>query len=100
VEGSAPSGKKEEMSKAQPSEKNKDDDPLGRARALLGNHAGRAALRREQREQVESNDRDRKTRATVKEGETDHRRYKHSPRKISNVGTFTGYSERRALGRE
>jgi hypothetical protein len=54
-------------SKAQPSEKNKDDGDIpGPACALSGNCSGRAALRREQREQLESNH--CKKQATGKEG--------------------------------
>jgi hypothetical protein len=39
----------------------------------------RAVLKREQREWLENNHRENRTRG--KEGETDHRRHKHSPRK-------------------
>jgi hypothetical protein len=42
----------------------------------------------------------RENRATGKEGETDHRRHKHSPRKGRNCGAPSGYSGRRALKRE
>jgi hypothetical protein len=41
----------------------------------------------------------RKNRATGKEGETDHRRHKHSPRK-RNGGTPVDYSGQMALRRE
>jgi hypothetical protein len=78
---------KEEASKAQPSEKNKDNDgdTPGPARTLSGNHSGRAAFGREQREQLESNHGE--NRAMGKEGEADHRRHKYSPRKRINGGT-------------
>jgi hypothetical protein len=64
---------------------------------LIRNHSGRAALRRMQREQLESNHRE--SRATRKESEADHRSHKHSPRK-RNGGTPVGYSGRTALRRE
>jgi hypothetical protein len=49
-------------------------------------------------EQLESNHRE--NRATGKEGETKHRRHKHSPRDRSNGGTPVGYSGRIILRRE
>jgi hypothetical protein len=89
VEGSAPSETKE-TSKAQPSEKNEDDGGTpGPPRTLSRNGSGRAALRKEQREQLGSNYSE--NRATGKKGEVDHRRHKHSPRKKINVGTPIGY---------
>jgi hypothetical protein len=57
----------------------------GPARTLSGNCWGRAALRREKQEQLETNHRE--NRATGKEGETDHRRHKHNPRRRRNGGT-------------
>jgi hypothetical protein len=88
---------KEETPKAQHSEKNKDDGGTpGLACTLSGNRSGRAALRGEQQEQLESNH--RKNQATVKEVETDHRCHKHSPRK-RNGGMPVGHSGRIALWR-
>jgi hypothetical protein len=59
VEGSVPSKMTEEMSKAQPSEKNKDDGGApGLAHTLSSNHLGRSVLRREQQEQLESDHRE------------------------------------------
>jgi hypothetical protein len=100
VKGSAPSETKEETSKAQPSERNKDDDggKPGPACTLSGSRSGRVTLRREQREQLESNRSE--NRATGKEGEADHKRHKHSPRKRRNGGMPVGHSERIALRRE
>jgi hypothetical protein len=95
VEGSTSSETKEEMSKAQTSEKKDDGGTPGPTGNISGNHSGRPALRREQREQLESNHRE--NRATGKEGETDHRRHKHSPRKRRNGCTPVGYSGRRAV---
>jgi hypothetical protein len=92
VEGSAPSETKEETSKAQPSEKNKDDGGTpGPIRNLSGNRSGRATLTREEREQLGSNHRE--NRATG-------RRHKHSPRKGRNGGKPVGYSERMNLRKE
>jgi hypothetical protein len=51
---------------------------------------GKAALRREQTEQLDSNHRE--NRATKKEGEADHRRHKHSPRRRTNGGKPVDYS--------
>jgi hypothetical protein len=96
VEGSAPFETKEEMSKAQPSEKEDDGGAPVPARTLSQNCSGRAALRREQREQL-SNHHD--SRATEKEGEADHRHHKPSPRKRRNGGTPIGYSGQTALRR-
>jgi hypothetical protein len=99
VEGSVPSETKEEASKAQHSEKNKGDGGTpGPARPLSGNSLGLAALRKEQREQLESNHRE--NRATGKEVEADHIRHKHSPRKRRNGGTPVGCSGRITLRRE
>jgi hypothetical protein len=73
------------MSKEQPSEKNKDNvGTPGLARNLSGNRSEQATLRREQREQLESNQ--RQNRATGKEDEADHRCHKHNPRKRRNGG--------------
>jgi hypothetical protein len=84
----------EETSEAQPSEKNRDDGGTpGPARTLSGNRSGG----REQREKLESNHRE--NRATGKEGESDHRRHKHSSWK-RNGSTPVGYSGRIALRRE
>jgi hypothetical protein len=74
----APSETKEETSKALPSEKKYDGSKHGSARTLTGNRSGHAVLRREQREQLQSNHRENW--ATWKEGKTDHRCHKHSPR--------------------
>jgi hypothetical protein len=57
--------------------------------------SGRAALRRKK---WDSSHPDNRT--AGKEGETDHRRHKHSPRKIRNSGTPVGYSGRISLRRE
>jgi hypothetical protein len=66
VDGSAPSKTKEEKSKAQSSEKNKDNGGSpGLYHTLSGNHSGWAALREEQQEQLESHHCD--NRATGKE---------------------------------
>jgi hypothetical protein len=95
-EGSASFETKGETSKAQPLGNNKDDcGTSGPARTLSGNRPGRAALRREQREDWESHRRE--NRATGKEGETDHRRHLHSPRKSRNDGMPVGYSGQTAL---
>jgi hypothetical protein len=60
----------------------------GPARTLTGNRSGRAALRREQREQLGSNR--RANRATEKVGEVDHRCHKHSMRKRRHGDTPEG----------
>jgi hypothetical protein len=52
---------------------------------LSGNRSGRAALRREV--------------SHGEEGETDHRRHKHRPRKRTNGGTSVCHSRRTALRR-
>jgi hypothetical protein len=69
----------------------KDDDGTpGPARTLSGKRSRRAALMREQREQLGSNYCENRT--TGKEGDADHRRGKHNPRKRKNGGTSVGYS--------
>jgi hypothetical protein len=79
VERSAPSDTKVEMSKAQPSEKNKESGGTsGPASTLTRSRSGRAALRREQWEDLESNHCE--TQATGKDGEADYRSRKQSPR--------------------
>jgi hypothetical protein len=75
-----------------------DGGTLGPARTLSGSRSWRAAFRREQRKQLESNHHE--NRATGKEGEADHRRHKHSLRERRNVGAPVGYSRRIALKRE
>jgi hypothetical protein len=68
VEVSAPSETKEETSTTQPSEKNRDEGGIsGPARTLSVNRLGQATLRKEQREQLESNHRENG--AIVKESE-------------------------------
>jgi hypothetical protein len=67
-------------------------------RLASGNRLGRAVLKREPREQLESNHSE--NRATGNKGETDHRRHKHCPRKRRNGGTPVGHSGRMALRRE
>jgi hypothetical protein len=62
-----------------------DDGTPGPARISLGNGSGRAALRREQRKQLESNHRE--NRATERKGETDRRRHEYSLRKRKYGGT-------------
>jgi hypothetical protein len=62
---------KEETSKAQPSEKNKDNvGTTELARILSENCSERVALKSEQRGQLESNHRE--NRATGKDGQADH----------------------------
>jgi hypothetical protein len=56
--------------------KKDDSGTTGSVGSLSGNHLGRAALRREQREQLESEYRENQD--SGKEGETDHRRHKNS----------------------
>jgi hypothetical protein len=58
VESSAPFETKKEISKAKPSEKKDDGGTPGLPGTLSGNSWGRAALRREQREQLWSNHRE------------------------------------------
>jgi hypothetical protein len=95
VEGSAPSETKVETSKAQPSQKKDDGGTPGPTGTLSRNRSGLAALRREQREQLESNQHEK--RATGKEGEADHKGHKYSPRKRRNGGTPVGNSGRIVL---
>jgi hypothetical protein len=61
------------------SEKQDDRDTPGPLGNLSGSRLGRAALRREQRKPLESNNPE--NRATEEKGKTVHRRHKHSPRK-------------------
>jgi hypothetical protein len=97
--GLASSKRKGVTYRARPSEKNKDDvGTYGPAHTASGNHSERAALRREQREELEGDHHE--IRATGKEGEFDHRHYKHSPRNRRNGGTSVGYSGRIALRKE
>jgi hypothetical protein len=56
-----------------------EDGTPGQVHTLLGNSSGRAALKSEQREQLENNHREKW--ASGKEGEADHRRHKHRSRK-------------------
>jgi hypothetical protein len=56
---------------------------LGPARTLAGSCSRRAALRREQRERLESNHCE--NRVTGKEGETDQKHHKHNPRYASKL---------------
>jgi hypothetical protein len=80
VEESAPSETNEETSKTQLLEKNKDDGgTIGPAGTLSGNRPGEAELRKEQREQLENNYREKQVRG--EEFETDHRSHKHIPGK-------------------
>jgi hypothetical protein len=72
-----------------------DGGTLWPAGTLSGNRSGRAALRGEQWESLESNNSE--NRATKKEDGADHRRHKHSPRKTGNDGTLVGYSGQIAL---
>jgi hypothetical protein len=65
---------------------------------LSENCSGRAALRREQREQLESNHSE--NRATGMEGEADHKRHKHSPQKRRTGSTPVGYSRWIAIRQE
>lgn len=78
----------------------KDDDcgTSGPAHTLLGSRSVPAALTRKKRKQLETNHRE--NRATGKEGEGDHRRHKHIPRKRRNGGTPVGYSEGIALRKQ
>jgi hypothetical protein len=69
VEESAPFETKEETLKAQPSEKKDDGGTPGPVRTLPWNRSGRAALRKEQREQFGSYGRENQ--ATGMEGEAD-----------------------------
>jgi hypothetical protein len=74
-----------------PETADKDDGVTpGPARTLPGNHLGRAALRRAQRELLESNHRE--NRVTGKDDEADQRRLKHSSRSRRNDCTPIGYS--------
>jgi hypothetical protein len=83
VEGLAPSKMAEEVSKAQPSEKNKDDDGApGLTHTLLSNCSGWSVLRREQQKYLESDHWENQT--TGKEGDAGHRHHKHSPWKRRN----------------
>jgi hypothetical protein len=84
----------------QSTELGKEDDggTPGPARTLSGNRSRPAALRKEQREQLDSNHRE--NRAKGKECEADHRRHKHSPQKRRNGGMSVGYSGRITLRRE
>jgi hypothetical protein len=79
-------------------EKKDDGVTTGQARTLSGNRSGRPALRREQREQLESSYRGnrakgRKARPTIDVTST-------ALGKERNVGTFVGYSRRIVLRRE
>jgi hypothetical protein len=57
--GVGPSKVEKEMSKGQPSDKNKDDGGTpGPTGTLSGSSSGQVALRREQQEQLESNHRE------------------------------------------
>jgi hypothetical protein len=94
VEGSAPFETKEEMSKAQYSEKEDGGGAPGLACTLSENCSGWAALRREQ---LESNHCD--SRATGKEGKANHRHPKPSPWKRRNPSMPVGYSGQTALRR-
>jgi hypothetical protein len=91
VEGLAPSEMKEEMSKAQPLEKNKDGGGTPRlACTSSGSHSKWVALRREQWKLLKSNHRENW--ATGKEGKTNHRQHKHRP---WNGGTSVGTALRK-----
>jgi hypothetical protein len=60
--------------------KKKDNgDAIEPTGTLSGSRSGRAALRREQQEQLESNHRE--NRVAEKKGEMTHRSHKHSPQK-------------------
>jgi hypothetical protein len=63
-----------------------------------GTTRGQVALRREKQEQLESNHSENPV--TGKEGETDHRRHKHSPQKRRNDGMPVCYSGQIALTRQ
>jgi hypothetical protein len=65
---------------------------------LPGSRSGRATLRREQRERLESKHRGKPNHG--KEGEIDHRCCKHSPRRRRNGGTPVGHPGRIAVRRE
>jgi hypothetical protein len=56
--------------------KRDDGEKPGLTGTLSGRRSGRAGLRREQRERLESKPRERPSHG--KDDETDHRRYKHS----------------------
>jgi hypothetical protein len=62
---------------------------LGLTGTLSGSCSGWSTLRREQREQLESNHHENQ--ATGKEGKTNHRHPKHSPWKRRNGGTSVSY---------
>jgi hypothetical protein len=58
---------------------------------LSGNRSGRAAVRREQQEQLAS--KNRENWATGKEGNTNHKRCKHSPQKEEMVAHLCGVQD-------
>jgi hypothetical protein len=68
--------------------KQDDSDKPGQTGTLSGSHLGRTALRREQREQLESEHQENPSHG--EEGETDRRHHKHSPQKRRNGSTPVG----------